>query len=195
MSTDKKSLRILRLYYLIISLSLAITSLILNLSAYLTDTDYYQGTFRTAAGSELGFKLTGIEYVDEMIIPGNTVPMDLKASVEKPNDLYLFVQLDIPKDFSQVGLNSNEWHPIAEGSNVYYYGHESIDPVTNQKTTSLVPLGTTNGSSAKVLDRLVLSTSAKNDAYYSVSITGYAIQAANISPSTDPKTVFEMIGQ
>ena len=49
----------LRIQFLVIALSLAVTTTVLGLSAYLTDTDTYQDTFRTALGDELGFKLIG----------------------------------------------------------------------------------------------------------------------------------------
>lgn len=45
----------LRIRFLVIALSRAITTTVLGLSAYPTDTDTYQGTFRTVLGDELGF--------------------------------------------------------------------------------------------------------------------------------------------
>ena len=69
----------LRVQFLIIALSLAITSTILGLSAYLTDTDTYQGTFRTASGDELGFRLTGTEHTDELVTPGDTITLNAVA--------------------------------------------------------------------------------------------------------------------
>ena len=69
----------LRVQFLIIALSLAITSTILGLSAYLTDTDTYQGTFRTASGDELGFRLTGTEHTDELVTPGDTITLNALA--------------------------------------------------------------------------------------------------------------------
>jgi hypothetical protein len=173
----------LRIQFLVIALSLAVTTTVLGLSAYLTDTDIYQGTFRTALGDELGFKLTGDAHEDEAILPGGTVDLNVCAEIDKPNDLYLFVELDIPSDFEKVGFNSTEWHPISEGSDIYYFGN----------ATSLVSLGKTNGTDSDILDGIKLSTEVEGGESYTVTITGYAIQADNIS-TTSPTAVFEMIG-
>ena len=173
----------LRVQFLIIALSLAITSTILGLSTYLTDTDTYQGTFRTASGDELGFRLTRTEHTDELVTPGDTITLNAVAKIKKATDLYLFVKLDIPSDFTLVGLNTTEWHPISEGSNIYYLGSGG----------TLLPLGTENGSSSRNLDGITLSTEAVGGSSYTVTITGYAIQADNISPSS-PASVFGLIG-
>ena len=93
----------LRIQFLVIALSLTVTTTVLGLSAFLTDTDIYQGTFRTALGDELGFKLTGDAHEDEAILPGGTVDLNVCAEIDKPNDLYLFVELDIPSDFEKIG--------------------------------------------------------------------------------------------
>ena len=50
---SKKLKSPLRIRFLAIAPSLAVTTTVLGLSAYLTDTDVYQGTFRTALGDEL----------------------------------------------------------------------------------------------------------------------------------------------
>ena len=173
----------LRIQFLVIALSLAVTTTVLSLSAFLTDTDIYQGTFRTALGDELGFKLTGDAHEDEAILPGGTVDLNVCAEIDKPNDLYLFVELDIPSDFERVGFNSTEWHPISEGSNIYYFGN----------ATTLVSLGKTNGTDSDILDGIKLSPEVEGGESYTVTITGYAIQAANIN-STSPTAVFNMIG-
>ena len=173
----------LRIQFLVIALSLTVTTTVLGLSAYLTDTDIYQGTFRTALGDELGFKLTGDAHEDEAILPGGTVDLNVCAEIDKPNDLYLFVELDIPSDFEKVGFNSTEWHPISEGSDIYYFGN----------ATSLVSLGKTNGTDSDILDGIKLSPEVEGGESYTVTITGYAIQAANIN-STSPTAVFNMIG-
>ena len=181
----------IRVQFLIIALSLAVTTTVLGLSAYLTDTDTYQRTFKTVGGDDLGFHLTGEEYEEdedddaEVIVPGSTVPLNLKVSVDKPNDLFIFVDLDIPADFSLAGLNSQEWHPIKEGSTVYYHGTAS----------SCSSLGPTSGSESDVLSGITLSTDVQGGANYTVTFTGYAIQAANIdADSSSPETIFNMIG-
>ena len=181
-----KKLRIpIRVQFLIIALSLAVTTTVLGLSAYLTDTDTYQGTFKTVGGDDLGFKLTGEKHDEEVIVPGSTVPLNLKVSVDKPNDLFIFVDLDIPADFSLAGLNSQEWHPIKEGSTVYYHGTAS----------SCSSLGPTNGRESDVLSGITLSTDVQGGANYTVTFTGYAIQAAYIDADTaTPEQIFSMIG-
>lgn len=178
----------LRIQFLIIALSLVVTSIILNMSAYLTDTDTYEQHFRTAAGDELGFKLTGTKYENDnlSIIPGNTVELNVRAVSEKDIELYIFVKLDIPADFELVGFYDVGWHPISEGSNIYYFGHS--DP------GALVALGSTNGTSTPVLNGIKLSTESKGGQNYKVVITGYAIQAANIDRASSPANVFSMIG-
>ena len=183
-----KKLRIpIRVQFLVIALSLAVTTTVLGLSAYLTDTDTYQGTFKTVGGDDLGFRLTGEKHDEEVIVPGSTVPLDLTVSVDKPNDLFIFVDLNIPADFAfaKDGLNSAEWHPIKEGSTVYYHG----------TTTSCVSLGPTNGNRSSVLSGITLSTDVQGGANYTVTITGYAIQATNIDETkSTPEQIFSMIG-
>lgn len=181
-----KKLRVpIRVQFLVIALSLAVTTTVLGLSAYLTDTDTYQGTFKTVGGDDLGFHLTGKEYEEEVIVPGGTVPLNLTVSVDQPNDLFIFVDLNIPADFSLAGLNSTEWHPIKEGSTVYYHG----------TATSCTSLGPTSGSESDVLSGITLSTDVQGGANYTVTFTGYAIQAANIDEAdSTPEQIFNTIG-
>ena len=171
----------IRIQFLVIALSLAVTTTVLGLSAYLTDTDTYQRAFKTVGGDNLGFHLTGEKYdgeEEEVIVPGSTVPLNLKVSVDKPNDLFIFA-------FAKDGLNSAEWHPIKEGSTVYYHG----------TATSCVSLGPTNGNKSDVLSGITLSTDVQGGANYIVTFTGYAIQAANIDAvSSTPEQIFSMIG-
>ncbi|MBQ6774978.1 MAG: hypothetical protein IJP53_00790 [Synergistaceae bacterium] len=142
----------------------------MGMSAYLTDTDTYKGTFRTADGNDLGFKLTGTEYNNKLLTPGDTVQLNAVAKVEQPNDLYIFVKIDIPSD--------------SDDSTVYYYGSE----------TSLIALEPTHGASAPILDSITLSPGARSGADYTLTITGYAIQAQYISPNS-PANVFSMTGR
>ena len=173
----------LRVRFLIIAISLAVTTTILGMSAYLTDTDEYSSTFRTATGNELGFRITGTNYKDAEIIPGDTVYLNSAAVIEKENDLYVFVEIDVPSDFTVHGFDKAIWRPITNDSNIYYYGTD----------TKLVPLGTANGSSVNIIESITLSTEVENGRDYTVSITGYAIQADYIPDTTSPATVFGMI--
>ena len=180
-----KKIRVpLRIQFLIIALSLTVTSIVLNMSAYLTDTDTYRQIFHTAAGSELGFKLTGENYDNLSVIPGNTVSLDVKAVSENNMDLYVFIKIDIPADFEKIGFDSYILHPISDDSNIYYYGTQS----------ALVAIGPVNGTSFPVLEGVRLSTQAEGGKNYELIITGYAIQAANIPSEASPANVFSMIG-
>ena len=109
----------MRAGFLVIAISLAITTTILGMSAYLTDTDEYTSTFRTATGNELGFKITGTNYKNEAIIPGDTVYLNSAAVIEKENDLYVFVEIDVPSDFTVHGFDKAIWRPISNDSNIY----------------------------------------------------------------------------
>lgn len=173
-----------RIQFLIIALSLAITTTVLGLSAYLTDTDEYSSTFRTATGNELGFKIVGTKYTNESVVPGDTVPIDASVVIEKANDLYVFIEIDVPSAFTINGFNPAVWKTVPGYTNVYYYGTQ----------THLVPLGTENGSSVDIFGSLTLSTEATNGEDYNVNIVGYAIQADYIDASSSPAEVFAMIG-
>ena len=175
----------LRVQFLIIALSLAVTSIILNMSAYLTDKDTYSQTFHTAAGSELGFRLSGEEYDDLSLIPGSTVDLNVKASSENGVELYLFIKLDIPADFELIDFYSLGWHPISDDSNIYFFGNSE----------ALIALGGPNGIYTPVLQGVKLSVEAEGGKNYELIITGYAIQAANIPHGTKPANVFSMIGE
>ena len=175
----------LRLQFLVIAASLAITSTLLGLSAYLTDTDTYQSTFRTIAGDDMGFSLTGEAFEDTAILPGQEIELNVTASVTTSNDLFVFVEIDLPDVFIQPDINTQVWHPLEEGSNVYFFGYES----------SLLPLGPSSGTtSVKVFDKIMLSTEVDGSNSYTITVTGYAIQSTNIPSTATPMQVFDMIG-
>lgn len=106
----------------------------------------------------------------------------MQSEIDKPNDLCLFVKLDILSDFAPVGFNSTEWHPISDDSEIYYFGN----------ATSLVSLGKTNGTENRILDGIKLSTGVEGGESYTVTITVYAILADNIN-ITSPTAVFEKV--
>ena len=60
----------LRIQFLVIALSPAVTTTVLGLSAYLSDTDAKHSTFHIATGEDLGFSLSGNEYDDYPISLG-----------------------------------------------------------------------------------------------------------------------------
>lgn len=171
-----------RIKLFVIALSLAITATILGLSAYIAEKEEYSASFHTATGSELGFSIVGDPYDNTIVYPGDTIPINLEAKVEGNIPLYLFIEFNIPSDCTVDGLNSEAWHPIADKSNVYYFGNNGI----------LYPLGGENGSSSKVFDNLKLSSTAAGGQSYELIITGYAIQKKLMETyANSPSTVYE----
>ena len=168
-----------RLHLLVLAFSLLVISFVLGLSAYLTETSSYSGTFRTATGKELGFQVTGNAFDDAILTPGDTVDLSVKAEVSGSIPLYVFVKIDISEPLA-ITCMKNTWQQMND-SNIYYYGTAS----------SLVPLDTTNPSAA-IFDGVSLSSDAGTDSSYYVSVTGYAIQTKNI-PSSDPAAVWGMV--
>lgn len=169
-----------RTHLLLLAFSLFTVSLVLGLSAYLTDTKTYNPSFRTATGQELGFEVTGKDYDKAVLVPGGTISLDAKAAVNGETPLYVFIDINTPAALRVLDLNSG-WNPIEDGSTVYYYGRNG----------SLAPLGPGNPS-VSILDQVSLSQDAGvSDSFY-FTITGYAIQTTNLSAS-DPKAVYELI--
>lgn len=139
-----------RLHLLILAFSLFTVSIILGLSAYLTETSSYSGTFRTTTGKELGFQVTGNAFDDAILTPGDTVDLSAKAEVSSSIPLYVFVKIDISESLAITGMK-NTLRQTGE-SNIYYYGTAS----------SLVPLDTTNPSAA-IFDGVSLNSDAGTD--------------------------------
>ena len=100
-----KRLKSLNAQFLVIALSLVIISTVLGLSAYITGESRYDGQFRVAAGSELGFSITGEKFDSEnlrLVVPGDTVDVNAVATVSENTPLYVFVELDIPAGCEKV---------------------------------------------------------------------------------------------
>ena len=182
MKTSRKP-AFLRIRFLVIAFSLFLITLVLGLSAYLTDVTTYYGTFRTATGSDLGFEVAGTAYDDTSVLPGSTVSLDAMAKVSGNTPLYVFVKVDLPAAFTVNGFNSTSWHPISEGSTVYYYGTKD----------HLSSLDSTNRT-ALILSGITLSSAEQAGQTYALTITGYAIQKDNIPAGSTPQAVFDMIG-
>ena len=142
----------LRIQFLVIALSLTITTTVLGLSAYLTDTDAMHSSFHIATGDDLGFSLTGNKYNDYPISLGETVDLDAKAEISGRYELYVFVEIDPSADFTLNGFDSAVWKPITDDSNAYYYG----------STGALVPLGGENGKSVGIIKSFTLSATTTN---------------------------------
>lgn len=111
----------------------------------LTDIDTYQSTFKTVAGDDIGFKLTGETLDNAEIIPGQEIFLNVTTSVSKSNNLFVFVKIVVLAVFSEADINTRVWHPIEERNNVYFFGHE----------TSLLAFEPKSGTtSATVFDKL-----------------------------------------
>lgn len=173
----------LRVQFLIIAISLAVTTTVLGLSAYLTDTDELSSTFHIATGDDLGFELSGIEYDDYDINLGDTVELNAVATISGRHELYVFIEIDTSSGFEPLGLDSRIWRSLPGHSNVYYYG----------TTDTLVALGGENGNSVDILDSITLSAQAEIEDSYHLTITGYAIEADAVEDVSTPASVFEMI--
>ena len=173
----------LRIQFLVIALSLAVTTTVLDLSAYLTDTDAMHSSFHIATGDDLGFSLTGNVYEDYPISLGETVDLDAKAEITGRYELYVFVKIDPSAAFTLNGFDTAVWKPITDGSNVYYYG----------SVNALVPLGGENGKSVDIIKSFTFSATTTNTDDYTLDITGYAIQADAVESGTSPAAVYDMI--
>lgn len=177
----KRLLKNTRFHLLLLAFSLFVISSIFGLSAYIMETQTYSGTFRTATGEDLGFSVSGNEFSDELITPGKPVTLEAIATVSGTIPMYVFADLNVPREFTIGGLNAG-WHLIPGSDTVYYYG----------SSDSLVEVGPGNPS-VDIFDTITLSSGVSNGQSYAVSVTGYAIQSYGIAPNTDPSAVFQMI--
>ena len=91
-----------RTHLLLLAFSLLSVSLILGLSAYLTDTKTYNPSFRTATGQELEFEVTGKDYDKALLVPGGTISLDAKATVNGETPLYVFIGINTPAALSRI---------------------------------------------------------------------------------------------
>lgn len=186
MKTIKK-LKSLRFQFLIIALSLAVITTVLGLSAYITHQGKYSAYFRTATGKDLGFSIVGESFDEQnirMITPGDSIEIGAKAQVTGNIPLYLFIEIDTPANCTTVGFNSDQWHPVAGKTNVYYFGSTSL----------LSTLGGDTGISSNILSGLILNEDAESEETFTFSITGYAIQQKNLEHLNDqPASVFSLV--
>jgi hypothetical protein len=182
-----KQLKNLRLQFMVIALSLAVITTVLGLSAYITQQGSYSAYFKTAAGSELGFSITGKPFDEQnkkTVTPGDEIIINAAAVVEGSTPLYLFIEVDTPAYCAQDGFNSEQWHPVPGKTNVYYYGSSS----------QLYPLDLETGGSANILSKLILNDDAEKDTEFTFTITGYAIQQKNLEHLKDqPAEVFSLV--
>ena len=182
-----KKLKNLNAQFLVIALSLVVITTVLGLSAYIVDTEVYQVYFRTAAGADLEFSVSGEPFPAEEVIvcPGDEVFINAKASVTGQNPVYMFIKREIPSDFAVNGFNSSCWIPLDDRDNIYYFGTEN----------GLIAVGGDRGiGDYDILSSLALSETAKADQDLTFTITGYAIQQRNLEEKySDPAYVYSLI--
>lgn len=182
-----KKLKSLNAQFLVIALSLAVISTVLGLSAYITEKSTYNAPFRVAAGSDLGFSISGERFDSsnlKLVTPGDEIAINASASVSGDTPLYVFIEMDTPADCTLVDFYDSDWHPIAANSKVYYYG-------ANGRLTAL---GGTNNKGAAILSGISVNQSASAGQSFDFSITGYAIQQKNLeNKAGSPAEVYNLI--
>ena len=182
-----KRLRNPRFQFLVIALSLAVITTVLGLSAYITETSTYNAPFRVAAGSDLGFSISGEKFDSsnlKLVTPGDEVTINATASVSGATPLYVFIEMNTPADCTLVDFYDSDWHPISANSKVYYYGANG----------TLSALGGDNSSAAIILSGISVNQSASAGQSFDFSITGYAIQQKNLEDKAgSPAEVYNLI--
>ena len=172
----------------IIATTLVLLTLFMSLSAYLvTSTEEpYESSFRTATGSEFGLSISGNEYDDDLVYPGQVI--NLSPTVTSTTDMYVFAQISLG-GLSQEGYDENE--SISDEWNFL-----SADPQTNTKLYFYGEGGSIaalNGEST-IFDVATVPTSAGTDTEFNPSIVAYGIQTENITGT--PEEIWqEIVGQ
>ena len=170
-----------RLHFLLLAFSIFVLVGVMGLSAYLNDAQYYSSSYRTAASDELGFSITGSQLSDQLITPGETLLTPISVKVTGDYPLYVFIDYDPPAGLVVGGFNQG-WHPIEEGSNIYYYGSDS----------SPVSLDKTNNPEVSILESIKVPTETGNGQSFALNITGYAVQSEFIPSGASIQDIFEM---
>ena len=101
----KRVLKSTRFHLLLLAFSLFVISSIFGLSAYLTETSSYSGTFQTATGKELGYQFTGNAFEDTIVIPGDTIDLSARAEVSGSTPLYVFVKIELSELLTITGFS------------------------------------------------------------------------------------------
>ena len=176
----KKIIKNTRLHFLVIAVSLALTTTVLGLSAYLTDHEEMTSTFVTVSGDQFGISLSGTEYTDQTILPGDTIEIAPTVTNEGNYDAYVFVETAMDGDFA-VDMNTfdDQWTQLQDG--VYYYGSAgSVTPFSD-------------GASSSPFENIIYSSAAddQNGTPLEVTVSAYAVQAANIT-NTNAASVWSL---
>lgn len=173
---------------LIVSLAIALSTLFLGLSAFLSDqTDPFSATFTMRYGEEFGVDITSDNYVpDSDIIPGGSASFDPYLTNTGDYDTYVFMEVALPDQaFSLIDLSS-DWHQMTEitDKTVYYYGTSSgLTPLESRSRNddgSFEDHATAPLCSGISLDQN--TTLKKGD--YSIEAIGYAIEADGLDASS-----------
>ena len=152
----------------VIATTLVLLTLFVNLSAYLvTSTEEpYESSFRTATGSEFGLSISGNEYTDDVVYPGQE--LNLSPTVTSTTSMYVFAEVDL----GGLEVENISWYPVTGEDGLYYYGSSD---------NSIAAL---NGEST-IFDVATVPTSAGTDTEFSPSIVAYGIQTEGISGTPD----------
>lgn len=166
----KRILKNTRFQLIIIALCLLLTTTALCLSAYLTDMKSIGSTFRTASGDEFGIELSGTEYTDQTVLPGDTIQISPTITNSGDYGAYVFVETSLTDGMS-VDMDSfdDTWSQLSDG--VYYYGaNGTVAEVAADVNTS-------------PFENIVYSAAAtdKEGTSLEVTITAYAVQSTNIT--------------
>lgn len=181
---------------LIISLAIALSTLFLGLSAFLSDqTDPFSATFTMRYGEEFGVDITSDSYApDSTIIPGGSASFDPYLINTGDYDTYVFMEVKLPDQaFSLLDVTS-DWHQIAEITDrtVYYYGTSSgLTPLESRSRNddgSFASHTTAPLCSGISLDP---NTSLKKGDY-TIEAIGYAIEADGLD-ATDPAAIWNTV--
>lgn len=166
----------------LISAALLLSSLFLNLTAYLTtSSDPYSPLFRTASGAEFGLSISGAKYEklpedaseEEYYASAQRVmPRDvltLSPVVKNAGSLPMYVFVTIETDGLELSGLSADWHELDDVQSTYYYGTDENIAEFNA------------GTQSRIFDDLIVPESASINSLFSPSVTAYGIQTENMS--------------
>lgn len=168
-----------RLHFIVLAVSLLITTTILGLSAYLNDQDEFSTSFTVVSKDDFQIVINGQMHNNEVVFAGSTLPINPTIShIGDAYPAYVFAQIDVDEntfDFDDNGINT-DWTLLDGTENVYYYGtSEGLVPFTSSDSSTLF------GSV------IVREDAASVDAQ--ITVTVYAIQTMGYSAS-NPQAVW-----
>ena len=172
----KKIMKNTRLQFLVLAVSLLITTTVLGLSAYLNDQDEFSTSFTVVSKDDFQIVINGQMHNNEVVFAGSNLAINPTIShIGDAYPAYVFAQIDVDEntfDFDDDGINT-DWTLLDGTANVYYYGtSEGLVPFTSSDSSTLF------GSV------IVRDDAASVDAQ--IAVTVYAIQTIgyeNASPT------------